>query len=92
MTDVASIGKTALLSILQSLREYGNLSKKKNACLKHFDMKVCPMLLHGCELWGLNPIECIDTIQYYACKRFIKVPLKTSNFGFLESVADIRCT
>ena len=80
--DLASKGKRALISILQSLSEYGNLSK--TAFFKIFDTKVCPMLLYGSELWGLKQFECIEKIHYDACKRFIKVPLKTCNFGILR--------
>ena len=41
------------------------------------------MLLYGSELWGLKQSECMEKIHYYTCKRLIKVPLKTCNFGVL---------
>lgn len=79
--DLSKKGKRVIISILQSLWKYGNLSKF--AFFKIFDTKVCPMLLYGCELWGLNHFEFIEKVQYYACKRFINVPLKTCNLGVL---------
>ena len=81
--DLAGKGKRAFIAILQSLRNYGNLSKTAFFFFKIFDMKVCPMLLYGSELWGLETFEYIEKVQYYACKRFINVSLKSCNYGVI---------
>ena len=46
-------------------------------------MKICSMLLYGCEIWGTKQFETIERIPYYACKRFMNISQKTSNYAVL---------
>ena len=41
------------------------------------------MLLYSCEVWGTKQFECIEWVQYYACKRFMNVSQKASNYAVL---------
>lgn len=79
--DLSKKGKRILISILSSLHSHGTLSK--SVFFKIFDTKICFMLLYGCEVWGIEQFESIERLQYYACKRFMNVTLKASNFGVL---------
>ena len=79
--DLSKKGKRILISILSSLHSHGTLSK--SVFFKIFDTKICSMLLYGCEVWGIEQFESIERLQYYACKRFMNVTLKASNFGVL---------
>ena len=50
---------------------------------KIFDTKICPILLYGSELWGIEKQVAIERVQTYACKRYMCVNLKTSNDAVL---------
>lgn len=79
--ELSRKGKRVLVAILQSLKEYGNLNK--TVLFKIFDTKVCPMLLYGSELWGLEARETIERVQYYLCKRFLNISFRANNNAVL---------
>ena len=79
--DLASKGKRVLVTLLNSLYDYGTMPK--SIFFKLFDVKVLPMLLYGAEIWGVRQYECIERVQYYLCKRFMNVNLKASNYAVL---------
>ena len=74
-------GKRVLISILSKLYQYGQLPKE--VFFKIFDTKICPILLYGSELWGIEKQVAIERVQTYACKRYMCVNLKTSNDAVL---------
>ena len=80
-SELSRKGKRVLVSILQSLQQYGTLSK--TVLFKIFDTKVCPMLLYGSEIWGLETRDVIERVQYYVCKRFINVSFRANNYAVL---------
>ena len=59
------------MSLLQTLNNFGQ--RTSSGIFKSFDMKICSMLLYGCEVWGTQQFENIERIQYYACKRLMNV-------------------
>ena len=77
--DLSKKAKRILVSLLQTLNSYGQLS----AFFKIFDMKICSMLLYGCEVWGTQKLGSIERIKYYACKRFMNVSQNASNYAVL---------
>jgi hypothetical protein len=50
---------------------------------KIFDVKVSPVLLYGCEIWGTGNISCTEYIHKYACKRFLYVKRTACNDSVL---------
>ena len=53
MTDeLAKKAKRIIVSVLHSLNSYGSLTS--SAFFKIFDMKICPLLLYDCEVWGIK--------------------------------------
>ena len=60
--DLASKGKRVLVSLLNSLYDYGAMPK--SIFFKSFDVKVLPMLLYGAEIWGVRQYECIERVQF----------------------------
>ena len=40
-------------------------------------------MLYGSELWGLQDVKCIETVQLYACKRFLNVHISSCNDSIL---------
>ena len=72
--DLAKKAKRILESLLQTLNNFGQLTS--SGFFKIFDMKICSMLLYGCEVWGTQQFENIERTQYYACKRFMNVSQK----------------
>ena len=58
-------GKRILISILSSLYNSGQLPK--TVFFKIFDTKICPQLLYGAEVWGLETFIDLERVQYYAC-------------------------
>ena len=79
--DLSKKSKRILVSMLQTLNNCGQLSS--SAFFKIFDMKICSMLIYGCEVWGTKQFQSIERVQYYACKRFINVSQKASNYAVL---------
>ena len=46
---------------------------------KIFDSKICPILLYGSEIWGLDIVNEIETVHLFACKRFLGVKSSVSS-------------
>ncbi|XP_025113041.1 uncharacterized protein LOC112575401 [Pomacea canaliculata] len=70
-------GKKGVIEILRVLRKLS--SNNPSIFWKLFDSQVKPVLTYAAEIWGLyinNPIEKIHT---FAIKRFLNVPLHSSN-------------
>ena len=79
--DLANKAKRVLVTLLNSLYEYGTMPK--TVFFKLFDVKVLPILLYGSELWGVKQFDCIERIHYYLCKRYMNVGIKASNLGVI---------
>ena len=85
LTQIAKeqlVKETRILnSILSKLYQYSQL--RTEVFFKIFDTKICPILSHGSELWGIEKQIAIERMQTYACKRYMCVNLKTSNDAVL---------
>ena len=46
---------------------------------KLFDSQIEPMLTYDAEVWGLENVGQIEKVQTFAMKRFLSVPLHSSN-------------
>ena len=46
---------------------------------KLFDSQIEPMLTYAAEVWGLGNVDQIEKVQTFAMKRFLSVPLHSSN-------------
>ena len=55
-----------------------------------FDVKICPILLTGSELWGVQTMNCFESVHTYACKRFLRVPTNSSNDAVLGDLGRYR--
>ena len=73
--------KRILVSLLSSLYNYLPLSYQ--SYFKIFDTKISSVLLYGAELWGVENMQCVESIHIYACKRYASAPLKTSNVAIM---------
>ena len=58
-------GTRALYAMLTNLHQFGTLPAK--FLLNLFDKKIAPVLLYGCEMWGLDGINEINSVidQFY---------------------------
>ena len=56
--DLVSKAKMVLVTLLNSLYEYGTMPK--TVFFKLFDVKVSPILLYGSEVWGVKQFECTE--------------------------------
>ena len=79
--DLASKAKRVLVTLLNSLYEYGTMPK--TVFFKLFDVKILPILLYGSKLWGVKHFDCIERVHYYLCKRYVNVGIKASNLGVI---------
>ena len=79
--DQAIKGKRVLISVSSKLYQYGQLTK--GVFFKIFDTKICPVLLYGAEIWGIEKQLAIERIQYYACKRNMCVQSNSCNDAVL---------
>ena len=53
--DLSKKAERMIVSVLQSLNSYGLLSS-------YFYMKLCSVLLYGCEIWGTKQFETVARI------------------------------
>ena len=74
-------GQKNTSGIVATLNNFGQLTS--SGFFKSFDMKICSMLLYGCEVWGTTQFENIERIHYYACKRLMNVSQRASNYAVL---------
>ena len=82
MAESASIkAKRVLAYLLNSFNEFSYIPVK--TFFKVFDAKVCSILFYGSEIWGLKPINCIEKLQTYACKRLLNVNDQCCNDAIL---------
>lgn len=79
--DLCVKGKRVMISTLNSLYGYGQLSSY--TFFKLFDCKISPQLLYGSEIWGLGRFDELERVQTYACKRFLFAKQKASNVAVL---------
>jgi hypothetical protein len=73
--------KRILTSILKSLYQYGQLPS--STFFKIFDTKICPQLLYGSEIWGIESKDELERCQYYACKRYMCAKQNACNYSVL---------
>ena len=74
-------GKRVLTAVLSKLYQYGQLPK--DVFFKLLDTKICPILLYGSKLGGVEKRVAIERVQNYACKRYMCVNLKSNNDAVL---------
>jgi hypothetical protein len=69
--------KKGVIEILKSLKKLNSID-----CFlfwKLFDMQIEPVLTYAAEVWGLNGNLQIEKVHTYALKRFLNVPIHSSN-------------
>ena len=54
-------------------------SSDPTVCWKLFDTPVKPILTYAAEIWGFEDVGQIEKVQTFAMKRFLGVPLHSSN-------------
>lgn len=82
MAEAMSIkAKKVLICILNSFQHVPCLPF--NTFFKIFDSKIASVMLYGSELWGLKKPHCIESLQIYACKRFLNVNKTACNDAIL---------
>ena len=79
--DQALKGKRILVSLLNKLYDYGQLSQ--SVYFNIFDTKVSQVLLYGAEIWGTKTRDSIEAVHYYACKRYMCVKQRAANMAVL---------
>ena len=91
MAESASTkAKRVLAYLFNSFNESSYIPVK--TFFKVFDAKVCSFLFYGSEIWGLKPINCIEKLQTYACKRLLNVNDQCCNDAILGDLGDFPCT
>ena len=66
-----------LVAVLKSLYRFKPIPY--NLFFKIFDTKISPILLYGCEIWGVDVVNSIESVHMRACKRFLCVKTCTPN-------------
>lgn len=77
---LASQGKKAMFSLLKFVRKQ-KISYTQALFL--FDRMVAPLLYCGCEIWGFEPVECIENVHVFFCKKLLCVSTSASNVAVL---------
>ena len=70
-------GKKGVIQLLKSLRKLNCFDH--NIFWKMFDTQIEPLITYGSEIWGLNVNNQIEKVHTYAIKRFLRVPIHSSN-------------
>lgn len=77
---LANQGKKAMFSLLRFVRKQ-KISYTQALFL--FDRMVAPILYYGCEIWGYEPVECIENVQVSFCKKLLCISSSVSNVAVL---------
>ena len=75
--DVCKKGKKDVMEIQKSMRRLSSSDPK--VFRKLFDTQIEPILTYAAEVWGLEDVGQIEKVQIFAMKRFLGVPLHSSN-------------
>ena len=70
-------GKKGVIEILKSLRKLNSIDC--NLYWKMFDSQIEPLLTYAAEVWGLAVNSHMEKVHTYAIKRFLAVPIHSSN-------------
>ena len=73
--------KKVLICILTSFQHVSCVPFK--TFFKIFYSKIASVMLYGSELWGLKHPQCRESLQIYACKRFLNVNKTACNDAIL---------
>ena len=75
--DMCRKGKRGVIEIIKSLNKLKSVDS--SVFWKLFDVQIEPILTYGAEIWGLLPNSPMENVHTFAIKRFLSVPLHTSN-------------
>eukprot|EP00745_Piridium_sociabile_P044574 TRINITY_DN940_c0_g1_i3.p1 TRINITY_DN940_c0_g1~~TRINITY_DN940_c0_g1_i3.p1 ORF type:complete len:131 (+),score=9.64 TRINITY_DN940_c0_g1_i3:234-626(+) len=70
-------GRKGVMDILKSLRKLRTI--EPSLFWKLFNAQIEPILTYGAEVWGLENVSQIEKVHTFAVKRFLGVPLHSSN-------------
>jgi hypothetical protein len=76
-SEMCRKGKKGVIEILRTMRKLH--STDITLFWKLFDTQIQPMLTYAAEVWGLVDNIQMEIVHTYAIKRFVNVPLHTSN-------------
>ena len=77
LLDVCIKGKKGVMEIQKSVRRLS--CSDPTVLWKLFDTQTEPVLTYAAEVWGLEDVDPIEKVQTFALKRFMGVPLHSSN-------------
>ena len=78
VSDQCNKAKRAIFSLYNNMKQFGNPDPK--TMLKLFDSKIKPILLYGCELWGLDGGENIESVASDYYRRLLGLRNNSSTF------------
>lgn len=68
--------KKAMFLTFSRMKQFGRVPRK--IMLKIFDTQIAPVLLYGCELWGLSDLTKVETVATKYYKILLSVPQNSS--------------
>ena len=77
LSDVCKKGKNGVMEIQKAMRSLN--SSDPMIFWKLFDSQTEPMLTYAAEVWGLENVGQIEKVQTFAMKRFLSLPMHSSN-------------
>ena len=77
LEESAVKAKKATMQILRTLKKIQ--CNSPSVFFKLFDSQVVPSLLYAAEIWGHKHYDQLERVHIFACKRFLRVPIKTTN-------------
>ena len=78
LSDVC--GGKSLKGVMEIQTSMGRLSSSDPTVFwQLFDTQIEPILTWAAEVWGLEDVGQIEKVQIFAMKRFLDVPLHSSN-------------
>lgn len=77
LNELSTKGKRGVMAIQKTMRKLNTA----DPCLfwKMFDTQIEPILTYAAEVWGLDEAQSIEKVHTFAIKRFLNVPLHSSN-------------
>ena len=75
--EISSKGKKGVIEILRCMRKLKSMDFR--IFWKLFDTQIEPILSYAAEIWGLDENIQAERVHTYAIKRFLNVPIHSSN-------------
>ena len=86
MKHIKEQATRAMFALLSKKRKY-NLPL--DIMLDLFDKTIAPIILYGCEVWGIENVDLLESVHLKFCKYLLGIKTCTPNCMIMGNLGDI---